>query len=62
MHGTCFHPFYMCMRGCSMEKKTVELSRVRRLWICCILYVGMPEQNFNFSCHIKQSFEIKVWV
>ena len=24
--------------------------------------VGMPEQNFNFSCHIKQSFEIKVWV
>ena len=26
------------------------------------LPLGMPEQNFNFSCHIKQSFEIEVWV
>ena len=25
-------------------------------------FVGMSEQNFNFSCHIKQLFEIKVWV
>ena len=30
--------------------------------IVSTVYVGMPKQNFNFSCHIKQSFEIKVWV
>ena len=24
--------------------------------------IGMPDQNLNFICHIKQSFEIKVWI